>query len=229
MTEILNIIWKDMISSPYICFLGVFILIVVVFKESIIKYLDILIASKAAHKNSYTVKDLERHAIFLDLDYWLTSGVSILQINTCLGKELIMKDLLLIKYELIKNKLIKSLKEVSDKMELVELEIIFNRLMSEYNREQILRWKAAGIPELFIKKYLAFQVKNIDSIKGSAKIVFNKNIIASNSTRIYLLLSIIRNYLATTYTNAVATILSMNGDLNGLVYKGVKIEEHSTK
>ena len=218
-----------MTSSPYICLLGVFILIVVVFKESIIKYLDILITSKAASKNSYTVKDLERHAIFLDLDYWLTSGVSILQINTCLGKELIMKDLLLIKYELIKNKLIKALKEVSDKMELVELEIIFNRLMSEYNREQILRWKAAGIPELFIKKYLAFQVKNIDSIKGSAKIVFNKNIIASNSTRIYLLLSIIRNYLATTYTNAVATILSMNGDLNGLVYNGVKIEEHSTK
>ena len=229
MTEILNIIWKDMISSPYICFLGVFILIVVIFKESIIKYLDVLIASKAAYKNKYSIKDLERHSIFLDLEYWLTAGISILQINTCLGKELIMKDLLLIKYELIKNKLTKALKEISDKMDLVELEMVFNRVMSEYNREQILRWKAAGIPELFIKKYLAIQVKNIDSIKGSAKIVFNKNIVASNSTRIYLLLSILRNYLATTYTNAVATILSMNGDLNGLVYKGVKIEEHSTK
>lgn len=226
MTEILNIIWKDMTTSPYICALGAVIFFSILFKDTIAKYLELLIISRRSHKSKYTKKDLENHPIFLDLEYWLTAGVSILQINTCLGKELIMKDLLLIKYELIKNKLIKALKDqITETTEIDDLMIIFTRLMAEYNKEQILRWKAANIPDLFIKKYLAVQVKNIDLLKGSARIVFSKNIISPNFNRIYLLLSILRNYLATTYTNAVATILSMNGDLNGLEYRGVRIEE----
>lgn len=230
MTEILNIIWKDMTSSPYICALGAVIFFSILFRDSIAKYLDLLMVSRKGNKNKYSKKDLERHPIFLDLEYWLTAGVSILQINTCLGKELIMKDLLLIKYELIKNKLNKAIKEeITDATEVEDLLAIFTRLMVEYNKEQILRWKAANIPDLFIKKYLAVQVKNIDLLKGSARIVFSKNIISPKFNRVYLLLSILRNYLATTYTNAVATILSMNGDLNGLEYRGVKIEEYHSK
>ena len=58
------------------------------------------------------------------------------------------------------------------------------------------------------------------------KVLLDKNIIASNSVRVYLLLSLLRNQLTSIYTNAVSTVLAMNGDLNGLVYKGVEIQSH---
>ena len=138
-----------------------------------------------------------------------------------------MKDLLLLKYTLVKERILKVLdSEVSDTMPLEDLRLVISSAISEYNKDQVLRWKAAGIPEIFIRKYVSLQVKNIDMVKGAIKILFDKNIVASNSVRLYLFLSLIRNELASIYTNAVSTVLAMNGDLNGLVYKGVEIQSH---
>ena len=227
MTDILTIIWKDMISSPYICALGIFIIVISMFRGVIIKYLENLMLRKKFTACTHTVKDLKKHPIFLDLDYWTSVGVSILHVNTCLGKEMIMKDLLHLKYSLVKDRLLRVIdSEVSDNMPLEDLKLVILSNISEYNKVQVLHWKTAGIPEAFIRKYVSLQVKNIDMVKGAMKILFDKNIVASNSVRLYLFLSLIRNELASMYTNAVSTILAMNGDLNGLVYKGVEIQSH---
>lgn len=224
MTDILSIIWKDMISSPYVCGLGVFIIIIFTFKSVIIKFLESLILARKYTSSTHSVKDLKKHPIFLDLDYWTSVGISILHVNTCLGKEMIMKDLLILKYSLVKDRILKVIDtEVTDSMPLEDLRLVVLSNISEYNKDQVLKWKSSGIPDAFIRKYVSLQIKNIDLIKGAIKVIFDKNIVASNSVRLYLLLSLIRNHLASIYTNAVSTVLAMNGDLNGLVYKGVEI------
>lgn len=227
MADIINIIWKDMISSPYVCALGIFIITISMFRGVIIKYLENILLQKKFHTPVHKVKDLKKHPIFLDLDYWTSVGVSILHINTSLGKEMIMKDLLLLKYSLVKERILKIIDtEVSDTTSLEDLRLIVMTGISEYNKDQVLHWKTAGIPEIFIRKYVSLQIKNVDTIKGAIKVLFDKNIIASNSVRLYLFLSLLRNHLASIYTNAVSTVLAMNGDLNGVVYKGVKIGSH---
>lgn len=224
MTDILSIIWKDMISSPYICILGVFIIVIITFKSVIIKFLENLILARRYTSPTHSIKDLKKHPIFLDLDYWTSVGISILHVNTCLGKEMIMKDLLILKYSLVKDRILKVIDtEVTDTMPLEDLRLVVLSNISEYNKDQVLKWKTGGIPDAFIRKYVSLQIKNIDLVKGAIKVIFDKNIVASNSVRLYLLLSLIRNHLASIYTNAVSTVLAMNGDLNGLVYKGVEI------
>ena len=207
MADIIGIIWKDMISSPYVCALGIFIIIISMFRGLIIKYLENLMLRKRFTTCTHTVKDLKKHPIFLDLDYWTSVGVSILHVNTCLGKEMIMKDLLMLKYSLVKERLLRVIdSEVSDTMSLEDLRLVILSNISEYNKVQVLQWKTAGIPEAFIRKYVSLQVKNIDMVKGAMKILFDKNIVASNSVRLYLFLSLIRNELASMYTNFYTSV-----------------------
>jgi hypothetical protein len=230
MADILNVIWKDMISSPYICALGVFIIVIVLFRKVIIDYLENKMLTKKYFTPAHKIKDLKKHPIFLDLDYWTSVGISILHVNTCLGKEMIMKDLLLLKYTLVKERIMKVIdNEITDTMSLEDLRLVLMANLSEYNRDQALLWKTAGIPDAFVRKYVSLQIKNIDLIKGVMKVLLDKNIIASNSVRVYLLLSLLRNQLTSIYTNAVSTVLAMNGDLNGLIYKGVEIQSHFVK
>lgn len=227
MVDILNIIWKDMISSPYICALGVFILVIVLFRSVIIDFLEQRMLTKKYNTPVHKVRELKKHPIFLDLDYWISAGISILHVNTCLGKEMIMKDLLTLKYTLVKERILRVIdNELTDTMSLEDLRLVLMSNLSEYNRDQALLWKTAGIPDAFIRKYVSLQVKNIDLVKGVMKVLLDKNIIASNSVRVYLLLSLLRNQLTSIYTNAVSTVLAMNGDLNGLVYKGIEIQSH---
>lgn len=231
-SELIKILWSDMISSPWVASFGLIIICLIIFRKQLQTWMDNKLNNSSedgmSYKSTYTKKDLYNHSIFKDLNYWLTTGIELVKIDKSYAKELIMKDLLVIKFTVIKD----ILKRFVDRDDLASISVeqlksdVFN-IIREINSKKVIGWRNSGIPEVFINKYLLMHHLSGELLFNSTKIFLSKNITADNFTRCYLILSVLENHLAEIYANAVNTALSLNGDLNGIVYKGVIIGKHN--
>ena len=224
--EIIKVVWHDMVTTPWGAFLGVVILFLFLFKDSIKLWLESLSKDKSSvyDKSDYSKKDVLNHPIFRDLDYWLNKGIAIVKIDKSYAKELIMKDLLKIKFSVIKDILTKAIQEDNlGDMNLIELKNHFYDTMREINTRKVVGWRNNGIPEVFIKKYLSLYQLGQEITYNTMKVFLTDEVKATNYTRVYLILSLLDTQLTNIFANAVTTALSLNGDLNGIIYKGVII------
>lgn len=225
--KIIEIIWKDMVSSPWGAFLGIAIIFLLVFKDTIKSGLDFLFKRGSElhfNKHSYTKSDVFNHPIFRDLKYWLDRGVSLVKIERSYAKELIMKDLLTIKFSVIQDILNHFIKDTDfNNITLIELKTLIHNIIRDINSQKVIGWRNCGIPEIFIKKYLAVDQISTELMYSTLKVFLSSEIDTNICTRVYVILSILETNLANIYANAVSTALSLNGDLNGTVYKGVII------
>lgn len=227
-TELIKTLWSDMISSPWVAVFGIAILCLIMFRRQLQHWIDKKIDSEDTkginYKEHYTKNDLYNHSIFKDLDYWLTTGIELVKIDKSYAKELIMKDLLVIKFTVIKDVLKKFLlRDDLDTLTLAKLKADIFSLVREVSSKKIIGWRNSGIPEAFITKYLLMQHLSSELVFETIKVFLSKNIQADIFTRCYLILSVLETHLANIYATAVNTALSLNGDLNGIVYKGVII------
>lgn len=225
--QIIEIIWKDMVATPWGALLGVFIILIFVFKDQLRDFLSKRVNSPYSgilEQDEYSKKDVLNHPIFRDLNYWINKGIDLVKIDKSYAKELIMKDLLKIKFSVINSVLSNAVKDDSlGSMSIPELKKHFYDTLREINTQKVIGWRKNGIPEVFIKKYLALHQLGQEVVYNTVKIFLTNEIKAENYTRVYLVLSILETQLANIYANAVSTAISMNGDLNGIVYKGVII------
>lgn len=224
--EIIKIIWTDMVNTPVGALLGVVIIFLFLFKDQVKEFLNFkLTKSKDKFgKTDYDRGDVLEHPIFRDLDYWINKGISIVKIEKSYAKELIMKDLLRIKFNCIKDVLSKKVKDDSIKdMKSVELKKFIQDSLREMSDAQLIGWRNAGIPEVFIKKYMTIQYMGQEVLQDTIKVFLSDSLIASNYTKLYLIMSVLDSKLTSVFANAVSTALSLNGDLNGTIYKGVVI------
>ena len=229
--EIIKIIWHDMITTPWGALLGIVILILFLFKEQIREIIAFIMKRKSITygKSEYSKKDVLNHPIFRDLDYWINKGIKLVKIEKSYAKELIMKDVLQIKFNVIKDLLTNNIKnDTIDNMSNYDLKKFFQELFRDMDAQQVLGWRNAGIPEVFIKKYLTIQRMGQEIVQNTIKVFLSNAIDATNYTKCYLILSVLDAQLTNVYANAVSTALSLNGDLNGTIYKGVIIGTSNT-
>lgn len=225
--KIVEIIWKDMVATPWGACLGLGVLFLILFRDSIKSGIDLLLKrSSDAHfkKETFTESDVANHPIFRDLRYWLEKGVNLVKIERSYAKELIMKDVLTIKFNVIQDLLNIFIKNLDFKtLTLIELKTRVHNLIRDINSQKVLSWRNSGIPEIFIKKYLAVDQLSTEFMYSTVKVFLSNEVDTDLCTRVYVILSILETNLASIYANAVSTALSLNGDLNGTVYKGVII------
>ena len=229
--EIIKIIWHDMITTPWGALLGIVILILFLFKEQIRETISFIMKHKSASygKSEYSKKDVLNHPIFRDLDYWINKGIKLVKIEKSYAKELIMKDVLYIKFNVIKDLLTNTIKnDTIDNMNNYDLKKFFQELFRDMDAQQVIGWRNAGIPEVFIKKYLTIQRMGQEVVQNTIKVFLSSAIDATIYTKCYLILSVLDAQLTNVYANAVSTALSLNGDLNGTIYKGVIIGTSQT-
>lgn len=229
--EIIKIIWQDMVSTPYGALLGIVVLVLFLFKEQIREITSFILKRKSITygKSEYSKQDVINHPIFRDLDYWINKGIGLVKIEKSYAKELIMKDVLLIKFNVIKDLLTKMIK--NDKIDDIgqyDQKKFFQELFREIDTQQLIGWRNAGIPEKFITKYLTIQRLSQEIVQNTVKVFLSNAIDATNYTKVYLVLSVIDAQLTNIFANAVSTALSLNGDLNGVIYKGVIIGTSDT-
>jgi len=230
--EIIRIVWKDMVATPWGACLGLIILFVVMFKEDIRSFIHAYADSKTSGvRNSvtYTKNDVINHPIFRDLDYWLTNGIDLVKIEKSYAKELIMKDLLRIKFTVIKEILTKLVNDNSiEHCSIQELKDDIRNTLRDIDAQKVIGWRNNGIPEVFIRKYIVLHQLGQELSFNTMRVFLSEEVCADNYTRMYLVLSIFEAQLSNIYANAVSTALSLNGDLNGIIYKGVIIGSKGT-
>lgn len=222
-----------MITTPWGALLGIAILVLFLFKDQFKEFFEYTLKKKnhqSYGKSEYTKKDVLNHPIFRDLEYWLNKGIYLVKIDKSYAKELIMKDVLRIKFTIIKDILTNRIKnDTIDEIGDYELRKFFLEMFREIDAQQILGWRSTGIPEVFINKYLTVQQIGQEVVRNTIKVFLSGAIEASNYTKCYLSLSVLDAHLTNVYANAVSTALSLNGDLNGIIYKGVVIgTSHTT-
>ena len=225
--EIVKVVWKDMLATPWGALLGLIILFLVMFREELKGFIQSYTESRVhgvSDKLDYTKQDVIHHPIFRDLEYWITCGIDLVKIEKSYAKELIMKDLLRIKFSVIKDKLLALVNDPAlNNYTISELKAIIHDMLRDIDTQRIIGWRNNGIPEIFIKKYVILHQLGKELTYNTIKVFLSEEVGATNYTRIYLILSILEAQLSNIYANAVSTALSLNGDLNGTIYKGVII------
>ena len=216
------------------------------YMHNILSFIGNLIKGKVEKKTKeYTAEDIKNHPIFKDLEFWLDIGIKSLKMNNIninypltrvvhtesedylIAKEDIAKDILTIKFTTIRDYLKLFLEENPlEKIDLDSIRTYFEKYVAKCEIKQYNEMLEAKIPEEFLKKYYIYEKMAIDLLKNNIITVLNeKTFNLSIMSRIYLAFTALNNYLAESYNTMLFTVFTINGDLNGVEYKGNVIGE----
>lgn len=238
------VIWEDIKNGgiPLLIFSGMMIMwFLKPYINNIFLFIGRLITKKIDNSvREYTTADVKNHPVFRDLEFWITVGVKSLKMNTInyqypmvkvhiespdymQAKEDIAKDVLLIKFKIIKEYIELFLKE--NPIENLKLETLRSTLLTYLHKCEI---KQHGelleqkIPGEFLKKFFIYEKFSSDLFYQTIDGYLNEGAFNDLNvpTRLYLVFTAINNYLTNCYNNMIYTTAVINGDLNGVEYKG---------
>lgn len=228
------IIWND-IKTFGAGFWAFFILINFYILKDQIKDLFRLLINKLSFKSSgklnYTKKDLIKHPIFKDLDYWLTIGIKAIRLKNNLhpeeedyvnNKEKMAKEVIRIKYETIKESL-KTFIEETD-IDNLDSDVACSYLvacLTKNNITQRQKLLERGISQKFLNKF--YVISDLSSKITISAIInfFSKGYDdLSTATKMYIAFNTIEGYLNVIFNNLTETIESINGDLKDELFDG---------
>lgn len=228
------VIWND-IKTFGAGFWAFFILIsFYILKDQIKDLIKVFIqkitfsTTKKAH---YTKKDLLKHPIFQDLDYWLDIGLKALKIKISpthhededytQSKEDIAKEVIRIKYTTIKESLTNFVNETDiDNIDNDVACMYFIDCLTKNLVTQKKRMLERGIPLKFLNKFHATSDITEKIVIASAKSFFNRGCDLTASTKIYFMFNTLNGYLNIIFNNITEAIESINGDLKGEYFDG---------
>ena len=241
-------IWNDIkqggIPFVIVCILLLFY-VIKPYTNNILTFLGNLITLKFNKKNKrYKIEDIKNHQIFKDLDFWLEMGIDSINLNHVhtgfpyttrhketesymKAKEQIAKDLLRIKFTVVKEYLQNFIEENDlAKIDIDQAKKFVETYLNKCEIKQYNLMKKQNIPEPFLKKYFVYETSAIEVLNHTIVAYldeksFNLDILS----RIYLIFNSINSYLADTYNTMLSTVAAINGDLNGTEYKGEIIGE----
>ena len=233
------VIWEDIKNGgvPLLIFSGMMIMwFLKSHINNIFLFLGRLITKKIDNSvKEYSALDVKNHPVFRDLEFWLTVGVKSLRmynINSqyptihdhvespeyLKAKEDIAKDVLVIKYQIIKEYIELFLKE--NPIDHLNLETLRSSLLTYLHKCEIKQHSEMldqKIPSEFLKKYFVYEKMSSDLFYQTIEGYLNEGAFnnLNVTTRLYLVFSAINSYLTNCYNNMIYTVAVINGDLNG--------------
>lgn len=172
------------------------------------------------YKNVYNKETLENHQIFKDLHYWLTVGVNNIKISDNEAKEAIAKSIFTI-YAKSADSILREFINSNniDELSNDELKSAFKRELEIHSANVIALAREDGIPELFLQKYFMVS-EGFQSLKNAAiDSILSNDFAVDNYVKMNMIFTILGGTLSNVFHNLASTVKSINGDLNGLVYK----------
>ena len=159
-------IWNDIAQggTPFWVLLTLFL--IWIFKDQISKLIGVIInlfSDRFSHKRKfYKSSDLKKHQLFKDLDYWLKTGIEAIHLTNnghdtdeeyIKGKEEIAKDVVRIKFEVIKEGFTTFINETD--FDNIDYEVAHQYLLDTITKIKITEMHEmlkAGIPSKFLEK-----------------------------------------------------------------------------
>lgn len=204
---------------------GIIGVAVIVFILSAIKYTGFFMRllgklsknpSKTKRQN-YIPKDI----LYAKLSYWLEFKIDNINI-TDLGRHLIFKDLLKVKFKAIQHKIFTLEERVG--FDGWDGSTFYNNLLlciSEtddiYQRNAVVM----GIPHIVIAKFNRWRGGTLDFLLKSAELISYSPVYKNNHERMQAIYTVYTAMLEILINEAEKTLTLLNGELAGLEYKGV--------
>lgn len=225
-------IWNDIkeFGPSFYVFLIVFVLWN--YKQHIISLCDIIFGLIIGRKKElkYTTKQLTKHQVFKDLDYWLETGIKALNIHTVahndeeeyvLNKEKMAKEVVRIIFETFKETLTKFITE--NDLDNMDEDVACAYLLDALKKNTITerqRLIERGISEKFIHKFTVVNTMAYDLIITSVKNIFQKKSPLDTPTKMYLAFNTFDGYLNIIFNNLIECVKTINGDLKSETFDG---------
>lgn len=225
-------VWNDIkgFGPSFYVFLIVFTLWN--YKQYIISMIDKIFGLIIGRKKEikYTNKQLIKHQVFKDLDYWLDTGIKAIQIKSNVhtdeeeyarNKEKMAKEVIRIIFETFKETLNKFVTE--NDLDNMDEEVACAYLLDALKKNAITerqRYIERGISEKFIHKFTVVNTMAYDLVRASVKNIFQKGNVLDTSTKVYLAFNTFDGYLNIIFNNLVECINTINGDLKSEMFDG---------
>lgn len=183
-------------------------------------------------KNKKVIEDPNRkselfdnafHPIFSDIDQIIDNEIAKLKIGSE-GRSLIFQVMLREYLYSIKFCLNRFLRENKEFESSWDYRTKVRLLMSEMKDHAELRWKNVQIPEIVINRYLAWSKDREDLLLSDIDtIIFHHGLGSYDETTFYILTALDFVIKLGITNDAINTLGSLNGELNGLIFQGKKL------
>ena len=171
------------------------------------------------------VYHLAQHSFFSQIGYWRNIGIDAIQINDK-GRSLISKDLLHIQFRvfetamrnIIHYKQVGTLSQLALKQH-ITAEITQALKTCEMESRQI------GIPDVVRIKFIQWHQRSISFLMNGIDDICSSSFYKNNPQRLNALLTIMLAAFHATLLDAERTLDELNGELTGITYKNITIED----
>lgn len=225
-------IWSDISQGGVSFWIFMVLFNLTFFKEQWINAVKYVFNKLFAKKDrpSYTKKDLMKHPIFNDLEYWLTLGIEALHIKDNVhpdeddyinNKEKMAKEVIRIKYETMREALKAFVQEID--LDNLDNDVACAYLMDMLIKENIAqkrRFNERGIPQKFLNKFYMISDISKQIIYNAIKTFFSNNCDSTTSTKMYMAFNTLDGYLNVIFNDLCETVNTINGDLKAEIFDG---------
>lgn len=224
-------IWQDIRYFGPSFWVFIIIFVLAYFKEPIVQLCKLGVKNIFKDKElNYSKKDIIKHPIFKDLDYWLNIGICAIRLKNNLhpeeedyinNKEKMAKEVIRIKYETTKESL-KTFVEETD-IDNLDADVACQYLLDCLTKNSITqkqRFIERGISPKFLNKFYLITDMTEKSIFSAIKNFFIRGCGLNTASKMYVALNTIDGYLNVIFNNLIDTIESINGDLKDELFDG---------
>ena len=225
-------IWNDIKDFGPSFYVFIIVFMLWTYKQSIIDFADkifnLIIGKKKDLK--FSAKQLAKHQVFKDLDYWLDTGIKAIQIKInahddeeeyAKNKEMMAKEVVRIIFETFRDTLTKFISE--NDLDNMDDDVACAYLLDALKKNTITerqKFYEKDIPEKFIHKFTVVNTMAYDLIRASVKNIFQKGNVLDTPTKVYLAFNTFDGYLNIIFNNLVECVNTINGDLKSEMFDG---------
>ena len=181
------------------------------------------------HSNDPTPVDLLRHVFFGTMDLYLKTKVLSLSLPEK-GRELIFRDFLKIKFQTFTTNVYSWLVEHQQNLNHMDAETLNTeilKLVANGVQEYETRAEKEGIPHVVVERFRKFHNPHVDFVSANITNVCQCEwLIVSNTERMGFILNSLMHAFEVTLIDAEAVLCDINGELDGVVYKGVTVQPY---
>lgn len=200
--------------------LGIFALILAVAVLKTSNPIQVLKKVMGWFTSTRTVHYSAQEILESKLDYWINFKINNIKMNDH-GRQLLFRDILDLKFRQFQGYVINASEAITESMSGPEMfQVVveqFNATIDTYQQEATQR----GVPDVVIDKFAEWQLRSYEFTLRATEMICMSQGYGTNDARMQAIYSLITAMMELTIAEAEKTLTELNGELTGVVYKGV--------
>ncbi len=167
------------------------------------------------HKEAYDAYDILQSK----LAYFIDFKIQNIYLRD-LGRREMFRDIIQIRYQVMKKHITKLNAEINNEMTQVEVYTHVTHCLHDWVEESEQHTMRNGVPQVVVEKYRKWSSKNTEFALKAIEMVCFSTAYGDNVKRMDAVYALFTAMLELTIAEAERSLNELNGDLNGIEYKG---------